>query len=76
MTTFFLREKGFLQPSSSPHYCILTHISESNIKYLGYRPDLIITCISAKNLCRYSELNRAVCTLAYVFSDQLRRRML
>lgn len=70
---FFLEKKGFLQPSSSLHYYILTRISESNIKYLGYRRDLIITCTSAKNLFIYSELDRPVCTSAYVLSDQLRK---
>lgn len=64
MTTFFKRER--LPSFSSPHYCVLISISESNVKYFCYTLDLIITCTSAKNLWQYSELKRAVFTLAWM----------
>lgn len=63
MTIFFERER---LPSTILLPSILIPFSERNIKYLGYRLDLIITCTTAKNLCKCSELKRAVCTLAWM----------
>lgn len=63
MTAFLKRER---LPSTILLPSILIPVSEGNVKYLGYRLDLIITCTSAKNLCKYSEFKRAVCTLAWM----------